>query len=202
MERMKRIFFIFSIITLVSASSVFAQQNESSASESDEPGSNSAEAFEIIPNLEAEEVADTPQGGTKAVFKTNVKNCTIFLNGNYQGRSQLTLANLVEGFYLLRVEKNGYQFQENFVYIEHGKTKTFYIELQPTEETQKKLDAEAERKAQSDSASSQGADSGSGAANGGANSANAQASGNSGANGSANGADSASEAGIGGVDAK
>ena len=100
-----------------------------------------------VEELEAEETKDVPSGKSKAIFKTNVKSCMIYINGNNQGRSNLTLSNLIEGYYLLRVEKDGYKTQENFVYIENGKAKTFYVELQMDEETQKRMDARQERAA-------------------------------------------------------
>lgn len=137
---MKRIFFIFSLISLVSFSHLFAQENNAS-----EHGADSAEAFAIIPELEPEESSNLPESKNRVIFKTNVKNCAVYLNNNLQGRTQLTLNNLVDGYYLLRVEKDGYDFQENFVYAEHGKSKTFYIELQPNEETQKREEVRAAR---------------------------------------------------------
>lgn len=136
---MKRILFIFGLISFLSLAPSFAQQSQSG----EEAGADSAEAFAIIPNLEAEETADLDISRIRVIFKTNVKACRIYLNGNFQGVSKLTLNNLIEGFYLLRVEKDGYKSQENFIYAERGKEKSFYIELEPNEETQKKLDAQA-----------------------------------------------------------
>lgn len=139
MEDMKRNIIIYGLIGFLSLSTAFAQQ----VTDSSEAGSDSQDAFAIIPNLEAEEVKDIEQSKSRVIFKTSVKNCRIYLNQDFQGYSKLTLKNLVEGFYLLRVEKEGYDYQENFVYVERGKEKSFYIELQPNEETQKKLEARA-----------------------------------------------------------
>ena len=144
---MKRFFIILGLISVFSISQIFAQENESQAKSDSEAGNDSSEAFAIIPELQAEETSNLLPGRTRAIFKTNVKSCSIFVNGNFQGRSNLTLTNLVEGYYLLRVEKDGYDYQENFVYVENGKAKTFYVELQPNEETQKRMDARAERAA-------------------------------------------------------
>lgn len=129
---MKRnFFFVLGLISLLSINGVFAQEAE-------DRFSDSAEAFAIIPNLDPEETKDYDIYRTKAIFKTNVKNCKVYLNNNFEGYSKLTLANLVEGFYLLRVEKEGYISLENFVYVERGKEKTFYVELEPGEELLKK----------------------------------------------------------------
>ena len=138
-EDMKRSIFIFSLITFLSFSPLFAQQ----VADSSQAGSDSQDAFAIIPNLEPEEVKDIESSRTKVIFKTNVKNCRISLNHEFQGYSKLSLLNLVEGFYLLRADKEGYDYQEKFVYVERGKEKTFYIELEPNEETKKKLEARA-----------------------------------------------------------
>ena len=83
----------------------------------------------------------------------------MYLNNNLQGRTQLSLSNLVDGYYLLRVEKDGYDTQENFIYVEHGKSKTFYTELQPNEETKKKEEARVNRSAQSSASASANASS-------------------------------------------
>lgn len=131
---MKRISFIFLVfVSFMSALSLSAQETETESNSKEtnaqEAGSDSAEAFEIIPNLEAEEISDINSFQTKVTFKTNVKNARIYLNGNFQGYSKLILTNLVEGFYLLRAEKDNYDYQEKFIFAERGKSKTFYIEL-------------------------------------------------------------------------
>lgn len=156
---MKRsIFVILGLAAFLSAPALFAQ--EAAAEPEGEAGSESGEAFAIIPNLEAEETTAIEQNRTKAIFKSNVKGCRIYLNHNFQGVTPLSLSNMVEGFYLLRTEKDGYNYQENFVYVEHGKAKTFHVDLQPNEETQKKLEAReaAREEAKSASKSEQGAE--------------------------------------------
>lgn len=141
---MKKFFILLSLVSLFSTTALFAQNSEPEAQAEGEAGADSAEAFAIIPQLEAEETSDIELSRTKAIFKTNQKNCRIFLNHTFQGLSKLTLSNLIEGFYFLRVEKDGYHFKEFFVYIERGKEKTFYIELDPTDETQRKQESRAQ----------------------------------------------------------
>ena len=131
---MKRfVYIICFVFSLFLGSAVFGQAAETSESSSNTASSDSSEAFSYIPELEAEEVTDLDLSKTKVIFKTNVKGCKIFLNGNLQGVSQLTLLNLVEGIYHLYVSKNDYSYKEYFIYVEHGKSKTFYIELEPME---------------------------------------------------------------------
>ncbi|WP_294429593.1 PEGA domain-containing protein [uncultured Treponema sp.] len=149
-------FFILGLISIASFSPAFAQNTKDYGLEQEAPGSESSEAFEYIPLLEPEEIADIDSSRTKATIKTNVKKSTIYLNGNLQGKTPLNIQNLVEGFYLLHVECKGYLPKENFIYIQRGKARTFYIELEPTEETLKKQaekEAAAERKNKASEAS-------------------------------------------------
>lgn len=148
---MKRI--IFSLFLLMTIQFGFAQeaatpsQNASAdTSSSDSSSENpSAEAFAIIPELECEESTDLDGLRTRVTFNANVPNCLVYLNGNLQGRTKLSLINLVDGIYLLRIAKDGYEIRENFITVDSGKAKTYYVELQPTEETQKKLDSQAQK---------------------------------------------------------
>ena len=138
---------IFSILTLLFISSAFAQQTEESQARTDaqSESSPSSEAFSYIPELECEESTDIDERRTKVTFTANVKNALIYLNGNLHGRTKLTLSNLTDGIYLLRVTKEDYLTQEYFITADHGKAKTYYVELQQTEETQKKLDSQAQK---------------------------------------------------------
>lgn len=136
-KNMKRILILFALISVFSLSAVFAQ-------ESSEPGSDSQEAFSFIPNLEPEESKDIDISSTKVIFKTNVKSAKIYLNQNFQGVTKLTLNNLIEGFYLLRAVKEGYKYQEYFVYIERGKQRTYYVELEPEEKAKESEVSEPE----------------------------------------------------------
>lgn len=144
---MKKILSVILTFSLISISSLFSQESRASSQDEGEAGSDSAEAFAIISELKPEEEKNIQQDRTKVTFNANVKSCSIFLNGNMQGRTRLSLSSLIEGYYLLRVEKQGYITKENFVYIERGKEKSYYIELEPSEETQKREEARANRAA-------------------------------------------------------
>ncbi|WP_407426015.1 PEGA domain-containing protein [Treponema sp.] len=117
---MKKIFLvIFTVFSVFSGSLVSAEG-----------------AFDFIPMLESESSSPIEDRSTKVTFNTNVKKCRILLNGNYQGLSKLTLTNLIDGIYLLRVEKEGYEYQENFISVENGKAQVFYIELKELQKTE------------------------------------------------------------------
>lgn len=143
-------FIILGLFSIASFSPAFAQPGSKDyGPEQAVPGSESSEAFEYIPLLEPEESSDIDSSRTKVSIKTNVKKSSVYLNGNLQGKTPLNIQSLVEGFYLLHVECQGYLPKENFIYVQRGKAKTFYLELEPTEETLKKQaekEAAAERK--------------------------------------------------------
>lgn len=131
---MRRFFLIFSFMTLLLSQRLFSQQ--------DGGGSDSAEAFSFIPELEPAEVKDIEAERLRVILNTDAKNCRIYLNGNFQGLSKLTVSNIADGYYLLRVEKTGYVTQERFVLFERGKEKSFYVELSPKEGTAAARDSE------------------------------------------------------------
>ena len=123
------IFVIFSLFLLNTGVSLFAEESENASDKN-----ASSEAFAIIPELECEESTDIEPRRTKVTFNANVKDCLIYLNGNLQGRTKLTITNLVDGIYLLRVEKQGYEYKENFITVDNGKAKTFFVELVKSEQ--------------------------------------------------------------------
>ena len=61
------------------------------------------------PLLKSERKSAIASEATKITIKTNVPNSEIFINGNFEGYSTLTLTNLPEGKYNLKVEKKGYR---------------------------------------------------------------------------------------------
>lgn len=55
--------------------------------------------------LKSERKGAIATDATKITIKTNVPNSEIFINGNFEGYSTLTITNLPEGKYNLKVEK-------------------------------------------------------------------------------------------------
>jgi len=41
----------------------------------------------------------------RSTIKTNVSDAYVYLNGNFQGKTPITILNLAEGRYQLRIEK-------------------------------------------------------------------------------------------------
>lgn len=67
---------------------------------------------------------------TKIIIKSNVPNAEVFLNGNFEGNTNLTINNLSPGRYRLRVEKSGYRPKTYRIDVERGEERSFYVELE------------------------------------------------------------------------
>ena len=69
-------------------------------------------------------------GKTAVVIKTNVSGASVFLNGEYLGRTPLSVHNLVPGSYNLRAELNGYEPVFQRINIKDGREQTYYLQLE------------------------------------------------------------------------
>ncbi len=87
------------------------------------------------PLLKSERKSAIDRESTKITIKTNVPNSEIFINGNFEGYSTLTLTNLPAGKYNLRVEKKGYRPKRCRIKVINGEERVFYIELEQYEGT-------------------------------------------------------------------
>ncbi len=87
------------------------------------------------PLLKSERKGAIASEATKITIKTNVPNSEIFINGNFEGYSTLTLTNLPEGKYNLKVEKKGYRSKRYRIKVAKGEERVFYIELEQYEGT-------------------------------------------------------------------
>ena len=79
--------------------------------------------------LEAETVSEASE--TVLFVKTNIKDCSVFLNGEYQGRTPLTLYSLTPGAYPLSVRKAGYTATVYSITLSHNIESRFYVSLSP-----------------------------------------------------------------------
>lgn len=61
--------------------------------------------FDLPNELKAEKKVQIERGASKITVKSNVDNASVFLNGTFEGNTPLTLNNLPEGRYRLKVEK-------------------------------------------------------------------------------------------------
>ena len=59
----------------------------------------------------------------------NVPDVNVYLNDNYQGRTNLEIFDLTPGFYQLRLEKRGYENIEEVIYIKNRYGQRFFFEM-------------------------------------------------------------------------
>lgn len=102
-----RLIFLLSAMMLCSAASVFSQEE-----------------------MMSEKTVDIAEDRTSITIRCNVYGASVFLNGEYQGVTTLTISNLQPGRYTLRIEKEGYEPQEHFIRVRSAQSQTWYIELE------------------------------------------------------------------------
>lgn len=83
--------------------------------------------------LKSEYSAALKDNRTKITIKSNVYNAAVFLNGQLEGNTTLTINDLPQGRYRLRVEKQGYEPKRYIINVRAGQEETFYIELKKYE---------------------------------------------------------------------
>ena len=59
----------------------------------------------------------------------NVPDVNVFLNGTFQGRTNLTVYDLTPGFYQLRLEKDGLETIEEVIFIKSRYGQRFWFEM-------------------------------------------------------------------------
>ena len=69
--------------------------------------------------------------GHKTVVEifANVPDVNVYINGTYQGRTNLELFDLTPGFYQLRLEKRGYAEVEEVIYVKNRYGQRFWFDL-------------------------------------------------------------------------
>jgi len=91
---------------------------------------SSLSSAEQIEELKEEERATLLENRTEITIKCNTLHADVFINGVYQGKTKLTLRNMQEGLYKLRLEKRGFKPKEYIIAVENETAKRFYIELE------------------------------------------------------------------------
>lgn len=119
---MKKLLLVFLMIASLGA---FAQtgtaQNSMPAANldiEDEPQVLKSEKIQIIKN-----------NRTKITIRSNVNSAAVFLNGQFEGNTDLTINDLPAGRYSLRLEKQGYEPKRYIIHVRAGQEETFYVEL-------------------------------------------------------------------------
>lgn len=130
----RAVFFLSFIISL----NVLSAQDVSSDSTGERQVGNISIAVEeqqthmstMPKDIWPEKRTDMLNENTEILIRSNVQNASVFLNGIYQGRTPLTINNLVPGIYDLVLEKEGYTSQYFFLNVYRGQQLTYYIQLE------------------------------------------------------------------------
>lgn len=84
---------------------------------------------EATAQLQAESVSEIANTSTSITIRSSAGDAEVFLNGNYEGMTTLTLKNLPAGRYHLRVQKIGYETRHFVIIVRAGQSQEFYVEL-------------------------------------------------------------------------
>jgi hypothetical protein len=79
--------------------------------------------------LKSERIQIIKNNRTKITIRSNVNNAAVFLNGQFEGNTDLTISDLPAGRYSLRIEKQGYEPKRYIISVRAGQEETFYVEL-------------------------------------------------------------------------
>ncbi|MCK9168795.1 MAG: PEGA domain-containing protein [Treponema sp.] len=66
---------------------------------------------------------------TSITINANIQDASVYLNGEYQGRTPCTITDLGSGSYNLSVKKNGYGERSYRISVKSGQSSTFFVEL-------------------------------------------------------------------------
>ncbi|MFA6855636.1 MAG: PEGA domain-containing protein [Treponema sp.] len=66
---------------------------------------------------------------TSITIRTNIQDASVYLNGEYQGRTPCTITDLGSGSYSLTVKKDGYEERSYRITVKNGQSSTFFVEL-------------------------------------------------------------------------
>jgi len=122
---MKKIFLIFAVFLLSEFTGLFAQVQE-----------ESAETEEVIPQeiifLEAVSKKELSGGENRAnlVIECNLPSASVYLNRVYQGKTRLTVKDLLPSDYILEVRKNGCKNQIYYISAKAGYSLTYKVILE------------------------------------------------------------------------
>lgn len=118
MKFKKYIFFLSNLLYITSSLFCISNINQESDYYTAEP--------EI---LTSEKKINIQKRKTKITIRANIQDAEVYLNGQYEGNTDLTINNLPEGRYHLRVEKDGYKPRRFVINVRAGEEEFYYIEL-------------------------------------------------------------------------
>ena len=113
------------VFLMIASAGLFAQTD---AAQNSMPAANlDAEGEPQI--LKSEKIQIIKNNKTKITIRSNVNNAAVFLNGQFEGNTDLTINDLPAGRYSLRLEKQGYEPKRYIINVRGGQEETFYVEL-------------------------------------------------------------------------
>jgi len=69
------------------------------------------------------------KNSSSVTIKTNVSDAYVYLNGNFQGKTPITILNLAEGRYQLRIEKKNFLPYETIIVVSKGRNRVYQIDM-------------------------------------------------------------------------
>lgn len=112
---------------VVEGESVAADENAASVAAVTEVTESAVFDLSKIEVLKPHSMSETVDGTAGIVVETDVINADVYLNGNFQGKTDLEVTNLLPGMYVLEVKKNGYQDKIFQIEVQPGVSATFKI---------------------------------------------------------------------------
>lgn len=121
-------------LLLANGSSLFSEGFDISSAEPigiSENSTSNADQFDDDPDyfkVKTENLLKE-QKNSSVIISSNVTGASVYLNGNYQGNTPLTIKNLADGNYKLRIEKTHYETRQLTIRVRRGHEREYYIEL-------------------------------------------------------------------------
>lgn len=125
---MKKAFFCLLIFSLLTISELFAQEDFPVDTDLTEK----EESFEEIPFLDPIQIEEnSSMDSIKAclVIDCDLRSAQVYLNGIYQGKTKLTIKDLLPADYILEVKKTGYDAKKYYISARSAFTSTYKIKL-------------------------------------------------------------------------
>lgn len=130
---MKKFFLIFAVFLLSEFTGLFAQvQEESVETEEVIPQEKVQDIPQEIIFLEAVSKKELSTAGNRAnlVIECNLPSASVYLNRVYQGKTRLTVKDLLPSDYILEVRKNGCKNQIYYISAKAGYSLTYKVILE------------------------------------------------------------------------
>lgn len=82
------------------------------------------------PDFEPKKLVQIEETSTSISIETNVPNVEVYLNGVYQGRTDIVIADLLPGYYYLELRKSGYEVETYMIRVRRGYDLHYYFDMQ------------------------------------------------------------------------